>query len=206
MKLLIRKSKTCSCGGKLGSMYVNTPSGPRHANCVLDQHLASYYAQHGGASLRQRLQPEERDNVVEPHMQQRSSHMAGHKVDPLKGLNPDQSGPKEKIQNGDPSAGPNRDQRAQTVESGGTKPSLQQGPTGTPEGQVPPHEGLEVVTGTLEPLPAGVSGETLPVGAFDEAGTSPTLSGDEPLRETNDVGKNDDEDTKNKIADEAETK
>lgn len=113
---------------------------------------------------------------------------AGHKIDPLKGLNPDQSGPKEKIQNGDPSSGPNRDQRAQTVESGGSNPSLQQGPTGTPEGMVPPHEGLEVVTGTLEPLPEGVSGETLPVGSYDEAGTSPTLSGDEPLRDTNAVG------------------
>lgn len=188
--ILKRKSKLCpECGGRLGRMHVYTPTGAMHASCVLEQNLREYYAQHGGAPARQVVEPDRRRDVEGGHMPQRSTDMpAGHKIDPLKGLNPDQSGPKEKIQNGDPSSGPNRDQRAQTVESGGTQPSLQKGPTGTPEGQVPPHEGRIVVTGTLEPLPEGVGGETLPVGAFDQAGTSPTLSPDEPLRDKTGVG------------------
>lgn len=93
------------------------------------------------------------------------------KLDPLKGLNPNQSGPREKIQNGDPKASPNRDQRSGAYEAGGSGESLQKGPTGTPEGQVERPDTLEKTdrfTGNL--MPSGIEDNTLPVGAYDRAG------------------------------------
>lgn len=94
-------------------------------------------------------------------------------LDPLQGLNPDQSGPKEKIQNGDPKAAPNVDQRSGTVESGGPKPSLQKGPTGTKEGMVELPEGqvkVETESDLNRANIPGLNGETLPAGTHDRAG------------------------------------
>lgn len=92
------------------------------------------------------------------------------KLDPLKGMNPDQSGPLEKIQNGDPNAGPNRDQRSGAAEAGGPGESLQKGPTGTDAGQVPPHEGL--VVSKHSDNPKADTGETDPAGDLDRAGNT----------------------------------
>ena len=107
------------------------------------------------------------------------------KMDPLRGLNPDQSGPKEKIQNGDPRAAPNRDQRSHAKEAGGPGPSLDTAQMGGKEGQVPPLEGQVVVTHGVIPLPEGVdTSEQLPAGALDRAGmdeaTGQTLNPREP--------------------------
>jgi hypothetical protein len=93
------------------------------------------------------------------------------KVDPIKGLNPDQDKPLEDIQNGDPKAGANRDQRSGAAEAGGPNPSLDKAEMGGNEGEVPPHES-----------PEGVSGEPMKTGAFDQAGTSPLWKG-KPLKD-----------------------
>jgi hypothetical protein len=96
----------------------------------------------------------------------------GHqKVDPLHGLNPDQNKPIEDIQNGDPKAGANRDQRSGAAEAGGPNPSLDKAEMGGKEGEVPPHESEGEVTGT--PLKAD---------AKQQAGTSPLWDG-EPLKD-----------------------
>lgn len=96
----------------------------------------------------------------------------GHqKVDPIKGLNPDQSKPLEDIQNGDPKAGANRDQRSGAAEAGGPNPSLDKAEMGGEEGKVPPHESPDTVTGT--PMKAD---------AYQQAGTSPLWHG-EPLKD-----------------------
>jgi hypothetical protein len=105
------------------------------------------------------------------------------KRDPLNGLNPDQSGPLEKIQNGDPRSSPNRDQRSGAREAGGPGHSLQQAPTGDPHA-VPPHDNLEkTAQNRTAPLPEGVSGETEKTGANDRSGVSPTISKDETLKD-----------------------
>lgn len=80
-----------------------------------------------------------------------------YKKDPLNGLNPDQSGPKEKIQNGDPHSSPNRDQRSGAAEAGGPNPSLDHEAMGGKHGEVPPHSNLVIVPGDTRgetPLPA----------------------------------------------------
>lgn len=71
--------------------------------------------------------------------------MAQEKRDPLKGMNPDQSGNPEDIQNGDPHSSPNRDQRSGAAEAGGPNPSLDSAEMGGKHGEVPPHNNLEVV-------------------------------------------------------------
>lgn len=113
------------------------------------------------------------------------------KRDPLRGLNPNQSGPLDKIQNGDPRSSPNRDQRSMTAESGGSLGSLQTGPTGTKEGQVPPHDNLEKTArgpGVLVSAPAGVDTSGIEASdAHNRAGVSPALSGDKTLKEVTDT-------------------
>lgn len=107
------------------------------------------------------------------------------KLDPLKGMNPDQSGPKEKIQNGDPHSSPNRDQRSGAREAGGPGPSLDSAEAGGKEGMVPPHDNLEVVKNSNE-LSGGVdTSEQLPAGAYDRAGMHPDtgVPYDDPTRE-----------------------
>jgi hypothetical protein len=94
------------------------------------------------------------------------------KYDPLQGLNPDQTGPKEKIQNGDPRSAPNRDQRSGCAESGGPMGSLQKGLTGTKKGMVPKHHGLKKTVGpnSIRRIP-GVKYDQDAAGALDRAGT-----------------------------------
>lgn len=99
------------------------------------------------------------------------------KIDPLRGMNPNQSGPIEKIQNGDPNAAPNVDQRSGGKEAGGPGPSLQTAPTGDPQAS-PAAEGQVVVPHHRDqPLPEGVSGEPEPEGARDSDGSG-TLGGE----------------------------
>lgn len=112
--------------------------------------------------------------------------MANHKVDPLNGLNPDQSGPLDKIQNGDPRSSANRDQRSGCSESGGPNGTLQRGPTlGSNRGDVIPRQETEAVfKGTASPrLPDGVSGEPDASDALDRAGTASYIEGDKSLKE-----------------------
>ncbi len=92
------------------------------------------------------------------------------KVDPLKGLNPDQSGPIEKIQNGDPTAAPNVDQRSGAREAGGPGPSLQTAPTGDPTAS-PQAEGQVVIPHHQDaPRPEGIRGTAEKEGAYDTSG------------------------------------
>lgn len=110
------------------------------------------------------------------------------KMDKLRGLNPDQSGPLEKIQNGDPKSGANRDQRSGAAEAGGPKGSLDNADMGGKQGSVPPHEGLEDVKNVIHPKPAGVKGEPDHAGALDRAGMDPETGkskGDDPAEKAN---------------------
>lgn len=101
--------------------------------------------------------------------------MANHKVDPLRGLNPDQSGPKEKIQNGDPNSGPERDQRSLAAEAGGPGPSLQ-------ESGAAPDDGLVIAEkGAPAPFPDGVRGKPDPEGSTDRSGSGELLDGTEMI-------------------------
>src|SRR3954468_14578674 len=96
-----------------------------------------------------------------------------HKRDPLRGLNPDQSGPLEKIQNGDPRSSAHRDQRSGAREAGGPGHSLQQGNTVIPLNTVPtqrPTAGIAPGRDTQFDFPEGVEGTPLPVAALDRAG------------------------------------
>jgi hypothetical protein len=105
---------------------------------------------------------------------QKELQMAYHKKDPLAGLAADQSGPLDKIQNGDPNSSPNRDQRSGCSESGGPKGTLQKELTlGSNRGSViPPQETEAVYKGATGPnFPEGVSGEPAPSDAHDRAGT-----------------------------------
>jgi hypothetical protein len=106
------------------------------------------------------------------------------KVDPLQGLNQDQSGPLEKIQNGDPTSGPNRDQRSGAWESGGPGASLQKKPTGHPRA-VEEHHGLRLHDPNVAaPFPPGVKGQPEPAGARDRAGTASITGGEEVKAKT----------------------
>jgi hypothetical protein len=119
---------------------------------------------------------------------QKDTHMANHKMDPLQGLNADQSGPLDKIQNGDPRSSPNRDQRSHCIESGGPAGSLQKEPTlGSNRGSViEPVETEAVFKGTIRSLPEGVSGETEASDANDRSGQASYIESGQSLKETTD--------------------
>jgi hypothetical protein len=100
------------------------------------------------------------------------------KKDPLMGMNPDQSGPVEKIQNGDPKASPNSDQRSGCAEAGGPGPSKQAPFDNGVAPSMSSTQGLEPVKNSSAAFlmsVKGLSGETLPAGASDRGGSSPLV-------------------------------
>jgi hypothetical protein len=112
--------------------------------------------------------------------------MANGYVDPLRGLNPDQSGPREKIQNGDPKASPATDQRSGAREAGGPGPSKQAAFDNGIEPTLHNPEHLVKQSDQVAALPEGVSGDTLPVAALDRAGSG-ALSHGETLKDLTDT-------------------
>jgi hypothetical protein len=101
------------------------------------------------------------------------------KKDPLRGMNPDQNGPVEKIQNGDPKANPQSDQRSGAREAGGPGPSKQ--PHFAETNQIEPAlsstkdtEPMRVASFFRKSI-EGLQGETLPAGSHDRAGSSPLV-------------------------------